>query len=104
MIKKAREEQRSFPGIRFVASDKTKKVCVADASISTHYDIEKAMGLSDGLCNGTQVEGLAKIVGGKAVMSDFYDGGANYLKKFQAINWSWVDRYINGCSAYIGKG
>ena len=103
MIKTAKEGQRSFNGIRFVADNKSKKVYAADASITTHYDIEKAMGLPEGVCNGTQVEGLATISGGQAKIEDFYNGGPTTLKKFRSIDWTWVDKYIKGCSAYIGN-
>ena len=102
MMKTAREDSRKFQGIRFVASNSLKKVFVADGLISTHYDIERVAGIPSGTRNGTQIEGLADIVGGRAKMKDFYDSG--HLDKFQAIDWKWVDKYISGCSAYIGDG
>jgi hypothetical protein len=102
IIKTARKDwNRKFLGIRFVANNNLKKVYVADASLALHKDIERAAGIPTGICDGTQIEGIAKLFGGKAVIEDFYDGGKNYMEKFKLINWSWVDKYISGCSAYI---
>ena len=71
IIKTAKKDfNRTFLGVRFVANNNLKKVYVADSSLALHKDIERAAGIPTGVCDGNQLEGLAKVFGGKAVIED----------------------------------
>ena len=108
-------------GIRFFADNSSKKVYIWDSYYGVHIAIARQIGLGDRCINHdpTLFFGSAKVIGGKAVIEDsdelraeqgntagryqdIRDKGELFFKKFFAINWSWVDKYVS-CSAYLNK-
>ena len=103
MNKRAKEENRSLEGFRFVPDLRTKKVYIADIYGITHNDIRKTECLpmqSVPYC----FDGIAKWSGGRAVMTGYYpDSSENKAigGQIEKADWSWVDPYVKGCSAYF---
>ena len=88
---------RRLETIRFVAVDKTKTVYICDGYSNIHQDMRDLLKLPAPGYTGS-IDGIAKVYGGKAVMSELSN-----ISSEEAVRskWTWVDKYISGCSAKI---
>lgn len=118
---KQSKAQWGTSNIRFFADNNSKKVYIWDAYYSIHIGVARSLDFSDRCINHdpTLFFGSAKVDSGRAIIEDsdeiraeqvnlagshqdIRDKGGLFFKRFFAINWSWVDRYIS-CSAYLNK-
>jgi hypothetical protein len=120
MIKNAREENRTIEEVRFIADARSpQKVYVVESYDLTHLDLYNTLNLGvsgSGYYSSSSkypyfLNGVARISSGKLVMFSWDDftlqigskvpNVLDWFEKVFSYNWSFTDRYINGCSKYI---
>lgn len=116
MIKTAREEVRKFDRVRFIADNNSKKVYVADSYNIIHDHMYTALGMTPNsffnLSYPNLLDGTATLSSGSFVMTNWDRFGMQinkidlldtrlWFEKVFSYNWSWVDRYIKGCSKFV---
>jgi hypothetical protein len=116
IFKTAREENRKVGEIRFIADAKSKKVYIADSYYIIHYHMYNTLNLMGDF--GTYLnypnlfDGIAVLYNGKITMNGWdrfslqiprinIPETRNWFDKLFSYDWSFADRYINGCSKFI---
>jgi hypothetical protein len=121
LIKQTKLNTGHIPdSIRFFADAKTKKVFVTDAYAITHDDMRRTLSSYSGLKWSESpwiFDGVASLSSSGNVKFDVWDkyfaleyvlrdpsrraGYSDWLNKVFSYNWTWIDKFIPGCSKLI---
>jgi hypothetical protein len=111
MVKHAKEYNRDIFEVRFIADFKNKKVYIADSYDIIHDDMYTILGFRRN--SPAMLDGLAKLSGGGSLVMHSWDKFLRsyisrpedlaWFKEAFNYNWTFVDRYVRGCSSFIAN-